>query len=70
MFKEIKKYGLIDKIIIIMQILKMISNLIQEVNVKVDVYVLLNMILQQHSTLKTLTRINYNRSVCLNKTSD
>ena len=26
--------------------------------------------LQQHSTLKTLTRINYNRSVCVNKTSD
>jgi hypothetical protein len=35
----------------------------------VYVYVLLNMILQQHSTLKTLTRIN-NCSVRVNKTSD
>ena len=39
------------------------------VRVYVCVYVLLNMILQQHSTLKTLTRID-NRSVRVNKTSD
>ena len=43
----------------------MMSNLIQEVNVKMYVYsvylcvyVLLNMILQQHSTLKTITACN------------
>lgn len=75
MFKEIKKYGLIDKIMII--IMANLKNDVKfdsggeckDVYVYVCVYVLLNMILQQHSTLKTLTRIN-NRSVRVNKTSD
>lgn len=69
MFKEIKKYGLIAKIIIM-------ANLKNDVKFdsggecKVDVFVLLNMTLQQHSTLKTLTIINNNRGVCVNKISD
>jgi hypothetical protein len=50
--------------------LKNDAKLIQEVNVKMYVYVLLNMILQQHSTLKTLTIINNNRGVYVNKISD
>ena len=67
MFKEIKKYGLIDKIMIIIM-----ANLKNDVkfdsggeckdvyvySVYVCVYVLLNMILQQHSTLKTITACN------------
>ena len=69
MFKEIKKYGLIDKIMIII----IMANLKNDVKfdsggeckdvcickyMYVYVYVLLNMILQQHSTLKTITACN------------
>ena len=65
MFKEIKKYGLIAKIIkIIMANLKNDVKFDSGGECKVDVFVLLNMTLQQHSTLKTLTRIRCHRLKC------